>query len=191
MTKPANRFSLPGKACGYSFDHAPTGTQCRIVTEWWRELRPSGAGKGVTDDLQENQAPVDLRDSRKVSTMDKTSDGNTGICREQRKVTRWMNTSQNIGTVTDRLRHAFSHTEGKSRVTGRKRICAASQFFLESVGSWPVLSVEPEGVRSLESLREPANQVRGNREIIAVQGSKRTRNGTPKRYFVQKLYFHH
>ena len=29
----ANRFALPGKACGYSFDHASTGTQCRNVTQ--------------------------------------------------------------------------------------------------------------------------------------------------------------
>ena len=46
-------------------------------------------------------------------------------------------------------------------------------MLFRSVGSWPVLSVEPEGVRSLESLREPANQVRGNRVIIAVRGVRR------------------
>ena len=45
--------------------------------------------------------------------------------------------------------------------------------FLELVGSWPVLSVEPEGVRSLESLRKPANQVQGNPVIIAVRGVRR------------------
>ena len=44
---------------------------------------------------------------------------------------------------------------------------------MESVGPWRVLSVEPEGVRGLESLRKPANQVRGNQVIIAVRGVRR------------------
>ena len=136
-----------------------------------REYHSSDVGKGLQMNYGKTRQLWISETAEKARTPDKMSDGNTGTCREQRKVTRWIDTSRKIAY---RHRQAtslfFRYRRHRSKVTEENDPCGQSVGnFLESVNSWPVLSVEPEGVRCLESLRKPANQARGSRLIIAVR----------------------
>ena len=177
----ANRFSLPDKVCGYSFDRATTGTQYRYVTGWSREYRPSGAGKRLQMVYGKTIHRWTSETVEKARTTDKTSDGNTGTYREQRKIARWIDTSRNIRIFTDRPCHTFSRTEN-TRVKWRvKKDPVSGQFF----GVSQFLATAECGGRSLESLRKPANQVRGNRVIIAVRRVRRHAMELPNSRFLR------
>ena len=137
----ANGFSLPGKACGYSFDHVPTGTQCRIVTEPSREDCPSGAGKGLQMIYEKTRYRWISETAEKARTTYKTSDWNTGMWCDQSKgnQTNRHVPEYPVPSLTDHV-ILFLVPKTEEYSDRCKRTCAAS--------SWVFLRVSPEsGVR--------------------------------------------